>query len=132
MIWLLSRKKMEEEDVTMLALNHEKYLNLRMLRVAKQEREELRLKSIQLWLKGGDNNTSYFHNQSKDRLSSNTIKEMYDSNGNKIDGNEAVKRHTIQHFINLYTDKDESDPIAQDEILLVIPQRFLMLRMQTL
>ena len=46
---------------------------------------------------------------------------MYDSNGNKIDGNEAVKRHIVQHFRNIYTDKDESDPITQDEILLVIP-----------
>ena len=55
------QKRMEDEDVTMLALNHEKYLNLRMLRAARQEEEELRLKSIQLWLKGGDNNTGYFH-----------------------------------------------------------------------
>ena len=83
------QKKMEEEDVTMLSLNHEKYLNLRMLRASRKEEEELWMKSRQLWLKWGDNNTGYFHNQSKVRLSSNTIRELYDSNGNKIDGNKA-------------------------------------------
>ena len=51
--------------------------------------------------KGGDINTGYFHNQSKARLNSNTIKELYDSNGNKVEGNEAIKRNIVQHFRNL-------------------------------
>ena len=48
---------------------------------------------------------------------------MYDSNGNKIDGNEVVKRHIVQHFRNLYIDRDETDPTSQAELLLVIPSK---------
>ena len=109
--------------MTLLTLNLEKELKMRMLRASRQEEEELRLKSRQLWLKGGDNNTGYFHKQSKGRLSFNTIKELYDSNGNKIEGNEAIKRHIVQHFRNLYTDRDEMDPISQAELLSVIPSK---------
>ena len=83
----------------------------------------MRLKSIQLWLKGGDSNIGYFHKQSKARLSYNTIKELYDSNGDKVEGKEAIKKHIVQHFRNLYTDKDETDPISQDELLSVIPSK---------
>ena len=55
------QKRMEDEEVTLLALNQEKELNIRMLRAIRNEEEELRLESIQLWLKGGDSNTGYFH-----------------------------------------------------------------------
>ena len=47
--------------MTLLALNQEKELNMIMLRAARKEEQELRLKSRQLWLKGGDSNTGYFH-----------------------------------------------------------------------
>ena len=94
---------------------------MRMLRATRQEEEELRLKSKQLWLKGGDSNIGYFHKQSKGRLSSNTIRELYDRNGNEIDGNEAVKWHIVHHFKNIYTNRDETDPFSQAKILSVIP-----------
>ena len=48
---------------------------------------------------------------------------MYDSNGNKIEGKEAIKRHIVQHFRNLYTNSDETDPISQAELLSVIPSK---------
>ena len=86
---------MEDEEVTLLALNQEKELNMRMLRDSRQKEEELRLKSRQLSLKGGDINTGYFHKQSKAILSFNTIKELYDSNGNKVEGNKGIKRHIV-------------------------------------
>ena len=109
--------------MTLLALNQEKELNTRMLRDSRKEEDELRLKSRQLWLKGGDSNTSYFHKQSKAKLSFNTIKELYDINGNKVEGNEAIKKHIVQHLRNIYTDRDDMDPICQDELLSVISSK---------
>ena len=48
---------------------------------------------------------------------------MNDINGQKIEGNEAIKRHIVQHFRNLYTDRDKMDPISQVELMSVIPSR---------
>ena len=45
-------EEMEDEEVTLLALNQENELNMRILRAARKEEEELRLKSRQLWRKG--------------------------------------------------------------------------------
>ena len=44
----------------------------------------MRVKSIQLWLKGGDSNTEYFHKQIKTRIIYSMIKELKDENGNRI------------------------------------------------
>ena len=61
---------METKEVTHTLLIQEKELNLKILNAAKEE-EELRVKSRQLWLKGGDSNTEYFHK--KPRLARATI-----------------------------------------------------------
>ena len=72
--------------MTLLYLNQEKEMNMRMLKAARKEEEEWRLKSRKLWLKGGDNNTGYFHKQNKSSLSFSIIKELNDSNGKKSKG----------------------------------------------
>ena len=73
--WIASlHSKMEKEEITPLFINQEKELNLNILNAAKCEEEELRVKSRQLWLRGGDNNTNYFHKQTKSRLYFNMIK----------------------------------------------------------
>lgn len=77
-------QKMDNEEITTSILSHEKNIELDILRAAKQEEEIWRIKSRQLWLKGGDNNTRYFHNQSKARRSHNVIKELKNSNGERI------------------------------------------------
>ena len=48
---------MEMKEVTPMLLRQEKELNIKILNAARQEEEEWRLKSRQLWLKGGDSNT---------------------------------------------------------------------------
>ena len=44
---------MEKEEITHEILTHEKTLNSEILKAAKHEEESLRIKSRQLWLKGG-------------------------------------------------------------------------------
>ena len=79
------------------------------------------MNSMQIWLKGGDNNTSYFHKQTKSGLSFNIIKELNDSNGQKFEGHEAIKRHIFQHFRNINTESEERDLISQAKLLSIIP-----------
>ena len=65
---------MENEEITPLLISQEKDLNLKILNAARGEEEEWRMKTMQLWLKGGDSNMNYFHKQTKARISSNMIK----------------------------------------------------------
>ena len=90
-------------------------MNIGILKATRKEEEEWTMKSRKLWLKGGDNITGYFHKQTKYRLSFNIIKELKDSNGKNIE------RNIFQHFSQLYTDSEETDPISQDDLLSVIP-----------
>ena len=68
--------KMEAEEITPEILTKEKALNREILKAPRQEEEFLIIKSRQLWLKGGDRNTNYFHKQTKIILSSNFINEL--------------------------------------------------------
>ena len=69
---------MEAEEVTPTVLIHENELNAKVLRAERHEEEELRIKSRQLWFKSGDNNMTYFHNQTKARQIYNFIREIKD------------------------------------------------------
>ena len=66
--------KMEHEEVTLETIAQEKALNMEILKAARHEEETLRIKYHQLWLKGGDKNSNYFHKQTKIRMICNYIK----------------------------------------------------------
>ena len=74
-----------------------------------------------MWLKGGDNNIEYFHNQTKVQQSYNAIKELKDNHGNKIIGQEDLKEHAFSHYQELYIDTGETDLEAQVDLLQGIP-----------
>ena len=67
---------MEVNEVIPVFLGQEKEPNIRILNVARQVEEVWRLKSIQMWLKGGDRNTEYFHKKTKIQQSFNAIKDL--------------------------------------------------------
>ena len=66
---------------------------------------DLRIKSRCLWLKAGDQNSSLFHYQCKERNKRNTIKELNLYNGGKINDPELIKKYVKAHFQELYTRK---------------------------
>ena len=85
------QSKLEGEEITPLLIRQEKDLNQKILIPARGEEEDLRIKSRQLWLKGGDINTRYFHNQEKARLIFNMIKELRATDENKMIEQEEIK-----------------------------------------
>ena len=89
---------------------------MEILKTMSQEEETLRIKSRQLWLKGGDKNTNYFHKQTKIRMSCNFIKELKDSNNQMIMEQDGIKDMVWQHFNLLLSDRGETDPISQDDM----------------
>ena len=94
---------------------------MKILNVARQEEEVWGLKSRQMWLKGGDSNTKYFHKQAKIQESFNAIKDLKDKFGNKITRQEELKEDAFNHFQELYFDTGEIHPEAQEDFLPGIP-----------
>ena len=72
--------RMENDEVTSMFFSQEKEMNMKILNAARQEEEVWRFKSRQLWLKGGDINTEYFHKKTKAWHSFSTIKGLKDQN----------------------------------------------------
>ena len=67
---------------------------------------DLRIKSRCLWLKAGDQNSSLFHYQCKERNRRNIIKELTLYNRGKINDPELIKKEVKTHFQELYTRKE--------------------------
>ena len=82
---------MEKEEITHEILVHEKTLNSEILKAARHEEESIRIKSCQLWLNGGDKNTSYFHKITKIKTSYNFINELKDNNNQAISRQDNIK-----------------------------------------
>ncbi|XP_058726320.1 uncharacterized protein LOC131597653 [Vicia villosa] len=61
----------------------------------------LRLKSRQLWLSEGDDNTRYFHNSLKDRRRRNSLCSIATPEG-RMEGVEDIKEFTFKHFENFF------------------------------
>eukprot|EP00253_Pinus_taeda_P010908 PITA_10908 len=86
-----------EED-----LEQEKNLYKELFRQNRLEEEEQRLKSRCLWLKAGDKNTSFFHNNIKLRRAGNQIDKI-EVDGKEVKDQEEIKDAAHNHFKALLT-----------------------------
>lgn len=58
------------------------------------------------WLLKGDNNTSYFYKVANGRKRKNTVISLED-NGNFIEGDENLLKHTTEYYTNLFGPEEE-------------------------
>eukprot|EP00253_Pinus_taeda_P001598 PITA_01598 len=70
--------------------------------------EEWRLKSRAIWLKSGDENTSFFHNYAKGRKSANTIWSLKDEEGRVVKSFSDLSGLGQRHFQSLFSDSGEA------------------------
>ena len=94
---------MEEKDITSAELEKEKLAQSNSYRSFRMKEEYWRIKSRGLWLKAGDQNTSFFHRQFRARLSRNHIMEIKNTKGQVCKGFDKIKAATESHFKNLYS-----------------------------
>eukprot|EP00253_Pinus_taeda_P028388 PITA_28388 len=82
---------MESKDITVDLLEKEIKAQRSTYRSFRMEEEYWRLKSRSLWLKAGDQNTSFFHRQYRAHLSRNHIAEIKTAEGQVCKGFNQVK-----------------------------------------
>eukprot|EP00253_Pinus_taeda_P014791 PITA_14791 len=70
--------------------------------------EEWRLKIRAIWLKSGDENTSFFHNYAKGRKSANTIWSLKDEEGRVLKSFSDLSGLGQRHFQSLFSDSGEA------------------------
>ena len=61
------------------------------------------------WLKGGDRNTRFFHQQASQRRRRNFISELQDDQGTAHSGDEAVGSLFVNYFTNLFQTSTPTD-----------------------
>eukprot|EP00253_Pinus_taeda_P009579 PITA_09579 len=70
--------------------------------------EDWRLKSRAIWLKSGDENTSFFHNYAKGRKSANTIWSLKDEEGRVVKNFTYLSGLGQRHFQRIFSDSGEA------------------------
>jgi len=96
----LSQQNKELESVLYTQLSH----------INREEELKWGLKSRQLWLQGGDKNTTFFHKQATARKIRNNISSILDNEGNQQNTQEAIRKVATEHYRELLTEiKGEED-----------------------
>ena len=118
----MERWHKEKEQIQHSAEDLEKEKNMykELYRQNRVEEEEQRMKSRCLWLKSGDKNTSFFHNNVKTRRANNQIDKI-GVEGRELKEQEEIKNAAFNHFkALLLADSQEND---SDAFLSVIESK---------
>ena len=94
------------------------------LTILSHKEEMIRLKSRDLWLEAGDENTKFLNNFSNRRILSNSIQESVDSSSHIVIDQDSIKEEAISYFFGLYKDLKSTYISNQIEVLKLYPTMF--------
>ncbi|XP_074304372.1 uncharacterized protein LOC141639082 [Silene latifolia] len=75
----------------------------------KQEEVFWKQRSRAIWLREGDRNTKFFHQKAGQRKKKNFIGKIYDEEGIRREGDEAVEKVAVEYFSKLFTTDNPTD-----------------------
>jgi len=100
---------MDQIEITTQLLEEE-FNFQRLLNKAIKDEEHWMINSRSLWLKAGDQNTSFFHKEDNARVLRNNVRETNVEENTKITEYEEIKEAMKRHFQNLYTQQEDPNP----------------------
>lgn len=101
----IEERRFQQEDK-----DREDKLYCQLYRINREEEQKGKIKSRQLWLKGGDKNLAFFHKQTTARKIRNNITSIADGEGNLQTSQGAIKQAASDHYRELLTEtKEEED-----------------------
>ncbi|GJR64260.1 RNA-directed DNA polymerase, eukaryota, reverse transcriptase zinc-binding domain protein [Tanacetum coccineum] len=108
-----------DKDPNCVHLREEEYVYCNAYKEAASDEEKvLRQKTKIQWLNEGDQNSANFHNSLKGRMYKSRIEVVYDTQGNKYEGDDVASKF-VEHFQKNLGSEDEVFPIEGLDSLFV-------------
>ena len=107
-------------------LEKEKTLNKQLFQECRKEDEMWRLKSRSIWLKFGDQNTSFFHKKTKAREMKICVKEITPQGKSPITSFAKIKEEAHSHFQSLYSTNKEIEEKSKESFLTPFKSEILV------
>ncbi|CAA7058158.1 unnamed protein product [Microthlaspi erraticum] len=82
-----------------------------------------RQKSRVTWLKDGDSNSAYFHRVAAGRKVLNHIHYLVDENGDRVESDQGIRSHCVNHFQNFLGGDVGEKMFVQEDIDLLLLYR---------
>jgi len=114
---------MEKRGYQQADKNHEEKLYNQLYHIRREEEQKWRMKSRQLWLKGRDRNTTFFHKQTTIQKIRNNITYIIDSEGNQQIRQGAIKQAASDHYRELLTENGEEEDYT--DLLQYLPNKII-------
>lgn len=115
------QKELEYIDITDQLQIEELDLQIRYQGDVRREEKLWRLKSRSLWLKDGDRNNKFFHNQAKVRESRNNVSNIGLEDGTQVSDFVSINAVAKSHFVDLFFEHEEAGPSNVASVLEHIP-----------
>jgi len=101
------QEEMETKEVQQRHIMIEQKIHKEYMQALTEEEIIWKLKSISLWLKVVDQNTSFFHRQAKSIICANQISEIKTLEEEIIKDFDRIKQQITNHFHKIYSMKEK-------------------------
>ncbi|PKI67302.1 hypothetical protein CRG98_012319 [Punica granatum] len=128
---------LESDGVSIDIIKKEMDLRIQLLEAIDKEaidKEEklLKQKSIVAWLKDGDQNTAFFHRAVKERNARATIRVLYSTSRDKLEGVQEIKAEAVNFYQGLLGSQDARVRVSAAQLSHILKRKVSHSKSQSL